>query len=131
MKRRKITDTSEKRAVGAVVRKFVSSGDFVLSHPAVQGDWEPVKELARRNVSLVFSCLWEHLSSKKAKARFAALLMCDELFARSGEFRRLLCSRLMDFCDCVMGVDPEKALPDAAGVGGMLRAKAISCLRGW
>ena len=123
--------SDEEKCVGSVVRSFLKSSEFSLDHNCVRPHWISLKSMAKRNIRSVFDGLIPFFSAKRAKGRLCALLICNELFLRSVEFRKLTCANLMDICDHCLGTDPHNPIPEMETVGSMLKQQAKVFLHDW
>lgn len=135
----------EKRAVAACIKASLADSTLdattwaALKHTAQHCSIEVVEARESQFANLtpllpekaVWDSLWPWLWHKTASARLAALLVADGLFDRSAAWRRSVCLHLTALGGALLGLDPERPLPDARGVGAVLRAQATRALHRW
>lgn len=71
------------------------------------------------------------LEADHAEIRLGALLICDELFRRSHQFRELLVSEFQTFLEFTVETDPDQLLPPPVAIAKKLKSKALECIRQW
>lgn len=129
-KRRKVLQTSPAAcAVSHVVRLFCRSGSgMVLNGAAMQ----EVKRFGREGkVGEMYLALATHIRSDRAKVRLASLLIACDLFDRSQEFRVVFVQDIRLWSEYCLGSNLEKPLPDASGLGHVLKVRASQAFRHW
>lgn len=82
-------------------------------------------------IDKAFDDVMIELRKSHAQVRYAALLICNELFQRSDNFRLNVIQKFEEILELTAGVNPNKSLPPPKDAACKLKALALRTVLDW
>ncbi|ORZ18593.1 hypothetical protein BCR42DRAFT_411214 [Absidia repens] len=122
-------DNEAREVLESAVKQITETGEWILDKELLK----TIKHHCKRsnvNVELTYDLIMAQLNKQQSQIRYSCLQLCEELFQRSHQFRKLMTDDLPTVIQLIVGVR-DHILPPPAPVAAKLRQYAIALLKNW